>query len=71
MPGRKIRDSITIRDWIDSALGAGCKSPAQVLEWIEQRKGDSIESPSAATIGRIMKDKGYHPTGIRWEKKGK
>jgi hypothetical protein len=68
MPGRTIAESIKIRDWIVAALGVGCENPSQVLEWIEQRKDRKTESPTLSTIGRIMREMGYHPTSNRWEK---
>ena len=71
MPGRTFEDMQKIRKWIEAALGEGEDRPIRVLEWIEQRKSKDIQSPSLATIGRIMRDMGYEPTGIKWEKKGK
>jgi hypothetical protein len=72
MPGRSFEEMQQIRKWIEAALSSGEDSPTRVLEWIEQRKNKEIESPSLATIGRIMRDMGYEPTGIRWElQKGK
>ena len=69
MSGRKMEESIQIRRWIEAALRAGCTSPSRVLEWIEQEKDDGMDSPTLPTIGRVMKEKGYKPTGIKWEKK--
>jgi hypothetical protein len=71
MPGRNFKEMQKIRTWIEAALSSGEDSPTRVLEWIEQKKNRDTESPSLATIGRIMRDMGYRPTGIRWEKKGK
>jgi hypothetical protein len=71
MPGRSFVDMQKIRTWITAALSSGEDSPTRVLEWIEQRRDKEVESPSLATIGRIMRDMGYEPTGIKWEKKGK
>jgi len=65
---RTIEESIEIREWIKAAVGAGCKNPSAVLEWLEQRMNDKVKSPSVSTIGRIMTDMGYKPTGIKWEK---
>jgi hypothetical protein len=59
-----------IRRWIEAALDNGEDSPTRVLEWIEQKKGKGISSPSLATVGRIMRDMGYKPTGVKWEKEG-
>jgi hypothetical protein len=70
MPGRTFKDMQKIRKWIETALAEGEDSPTRVLEWIEQRKGKGIQSPALATIGRIMRDMGYKPTGIKWEKEG-
>jgi hypothetical protein len=70
MPGRPIEESIKIRSWIEAALQSGEDNPTSVLEWIEQRKNKDIPSPSLATVGRIMRDMGYEPTGIKWAKKG-
>lgn len=71
MPGRTFDDQLRIRTWIEAALGDGKDSPTRVLEWIEQQKSKDVESPSLATIGRIMRDLGYRPTDTRWAKKGK
>jgi len=72
MTGRTFEASTQIRNWITSALEDGAKSPSQVLEWIEQHKSKTMESPSIATISRIMReDLGYTPIDKRWEKKGK
>jgi hypothetical protein len=71
MPGRTFVEMQKIRTWIEAAISSGEDSPTRVLEWIEQRKNKEIESPSIATISRIMRDMGYEPTDKRWEKKGK
>jgi hypothetical protein len=71
MTGRSIQRSIKYREWIEKALDAGDDSPSRVLEWIEQRKAKGEETPALPTVSRIMKDMGYKPTGIRWEKDGK
>jgi hypothetical protein len=71
MPGRTFEDQSKIRNWIASALMDGEDSPTRVLEWIEQRKLKGFESPSIATISRIMREMGYEPIDARWEKKGK
>jgi hypothetical protein len=71
MTGRSIQRSIKYREWIEKALDAGEDSPSRVLEWIEQRKAKGEETPALPTVSRIMKDMGYKPTGIRWEKDGK
>lgn len=68
MPGRTLEYSNRIREWIENALEAGEDSPSRVLEWIEQRKAKGEEVPALPTISRIMKDMGYKPTGIKWEK---
>jgi hypothetical protein len=70
MTGRPFGEMQKIRKWIEAALSSGEDSPTSVLEWIEQKKNKDTESPSLATIGRIMRDMGYAPTGIKWEKKG-
>lgn len=70
MPGRSFDEMLKIRKWIEAALSSGEDSPTRVLEWIEQRKSKDINSPSLATIGRIMRSMGYRPTDARWEKKG-
>jgi hypothetical protein len=71
MPGRSYEDMQKYRKWIEAALLSGEDSPTSVLEWIEQKKNKDTESPSLATIGRIMREMGYEPTGIKWEQKGK
>jgi hypothetical protein len=73
MTGRTFEQMQKIREWIEAALRSGEDSPTGVLEWIEQRKNKDTKSPSLATVGRIMRDMGYKPTGIKWEldKKGK
>jgi hypothetical protein len=72
MPGRTFEEQTQYRKWIEAALDDGEDSPTRVLEWIEQRKSKGTESPSLATIGRIMREMGYKPTDVRWEKvKGK
>jgi hypothetical protein len=72
MPGRTFDEMQKYREMIEAALNSGEDSPTRVLEWIEQRKSKGVEPPSLATIGRIMRDMGYQPTGIRWElQKGK
>ena len=68
MPGRSFEEMQKYRKWIDAALLSGEDSPTRVLEWVEQKKNKDIPSPSLATIGRIMRDMGYEPTGIKWEK---
>lgn len=70
MPGRKFEEMQDYREMIETALESGEDSPTRVLEWIEQRKKKKINSPSIATIARIMRDMGYEPTDKRWEKKG-
>jgi hypothetical protein len=72
MPARTIAESIQFRKWVDAALADGAASPSQILEWIEQRKSKETGSPSLPTISKILREKGYEPTGNRWEqKKGK
>jgi hypothetical protein len=72
MPGRNFEYSVQIRAWIEAALADGAKSPSQVLEWIEQRKTKGTDTPSLATIGRVMKEElGYKPIDRQWVKKGK
>jgi hypothetical protein len=68
MPARTIEQSIQFREWVDKALSDGCDSPTQVLEWIEQRKNKGEASPSLPTVSKIMRDRGYKPTGAKWEK---
>jgi hypothetical protein len=70
MPGRSFEEMQQIRKWIEAALENGEDSPTSVLEWIEQRKSRTTKSPSLATVGRIMRDMGYEPTGVKWEQKG-
>lgn len=70
MSGRTLEESIKIRKWIEAALSDGKQSPTQILEWIEQRKSKEMDSPSLSTISRIMQEKGYKPTGNKWEKAG-
>jgi cyclopropane fatty-acyl-phospholipid synthase-like methyltransferase len=72
MPGRTFDEQLNFRKWIEAALADGKDSPSRVLDWIEQHKSKGTESPSLATVGRIMRDMGYEPTDVRWEqKKGK
>jgi hypothetical protein len=67
MPARTIQQSIQYRKWVDAALRDGADSPTRILEWIEQHKSEDMPSPSLPTVSKIMKDKGYKPTGARWE----
>lgn len=71
MPARTIEQSIQFRKWVDAALLDGADSPARILEWIEQRKSKEFPAPSLPTISKILDERGYKPTGSRWEKKGK
>lgn len=71
MPARTIEQSIQFRKWVDAALIDGADSPTKILEWIEQRKTKEFPAPSLPTISSILKDKGYKPTGSKWEKAGK
>jgi hypothetical protein len=71
MPARTIQQSIQFRKWVDAALEDGATSPSQILEWIEQRKSKEFPAPSLPTISKILEEKGYKPTGRKWEKTGK
>jgi hypothetical protein len=56
-----------IREWINKAIAAGMKTPAQIEQWIYERSEDTF--PTIATISRIMREEmGYTKEG--W-KKGK
>lgn len=69
MPSRTIEESIEIRKWVEAALEGGARTPRAVLEFIEQNSS-LTPPPSIPTIGGIMKDMGYSPSGKDW-KKGK
>ena len=69
MPSRTIEESIAIREWITKALAAGKDSPRTIKEYIEQYS-ELDRPPSVATIGNILKEQGYVPLGVRWQKKG-
>ena len=62
-------ESIQFRKWVDAAIREGVTSPSRVLEWIEQHKSEETEAPSLPTISKILREKGYEPTGIKWEQK--
>jgi len=70
MPSRTIEESIAIRKWVEAAIDGGMRTPRAVLKYIEQNSKIS-PPPSIPTIGGIMKDLGYSPSGRDWKKKGK
>jgi hypothetical protein len=68
MPGRKLADSIRFREWVQSAIDHECKTPMQVLTYIERvaKKGEAV--PALPTVSRIMREIGYKPPDDEWEK---